>query len=136
MSFPSVSAQLIASQTLRFMRAYFAYDEGGIEELGEATREQVPLLIEQAEASLSGDRQFGVGFYRSERDFVEVRPVGKSQYMLWSDLISGNSNRGFVARFLQRKTHIDKIVEGRGLAVAAACDYFDCPRDEFERKYG
>ena len=85
------------------MRAYFAYDEGGIEELGEATREQVPLLIKQAEASLSGGKQFGVGFYRTERDFVEVRPVGKSQYMIWSDLISGNGNRGFLARLLQRR---------------------------------
>lgn len=65
------------------MRAYFAYDEGGIEEIGEATREQVLSLIEQAKASLTKDKQFGVGFYRSERDFFEVRPVGKSQYMLW-----------------------------------------------------
>jgi hypothetical protein len=118
------------------MRAYFAYDEGGIEELGEATREQVPLLIKQAEASLSGGKQFGVGFYLAERDFVEVRPVGKSQYMIWSDLISANGNRGFLARLLQRKTNINKIVAGRDLAVAAACEYFDCPRDEFERKYG
>jgi hypothetical protein len=118
------------------MRVYFSYVEGGIEELGETTREQVPLLIDQAEASLSGDKQFGVGFYRTERDFVEVTPVGKTQYMIWSDLISGNRNRGFVARFLRRKTHIDKIVAGRILAIAAACDYFDCQRDEFERKYG
>jgi hypothetical protein len=118
------------------MRAYFAYDEGGIEELGETPREKVPLLIEQAEASLSGDKQFGVGFYRTERDFVEVRPVGKSQYMIWSDLISGNDTRDFLARFLQRKSHIDKIVAGRELAVAATHDYFDCSREEFERKYG
>jgi hypothetical protein len=118
------------------MRAYFAYDEGGIEELGEITREQVPSLIEQAEASLTQDKQFGVGFYRSERDFFEVRPVGKSQYMLWSDLIADSGNRGFVARFLQRKTHINKIVDGRDLAVAAAYDYFESSREEFERKYG
>jgi len=118
------------------MNAYFAYDEGGIEELGETTRESVHSLIEQAEASLTGDKQFGVGFYRTERDFFEVRPVGKSQYMLWSDLIADSGNRGFVARLLQRKTHIEKIVVGRDLAVAAACDYFDCSREEFERKYG
>jgi hypothetical protein len=117
------------------MRAYFAYDEGGIEELGETTREQVVSLIEKAEASLSGDKQFCVGFCRSERDFFEVRPVGKSQYMLWSDIISGGGKRGFVARFLQRKTHINKIVE-RDLAVAAAYDYFECSREEFELKYG
>lgn len=118
------------------MRAYFAYDEGGIEELGERTREQVSALIEQAEASLTGDKQFGVGFYRSERDFFEVRPVGKSQYMLWSDLIADRGKRGFVARFLQKKSHIEKVVDGRDLAVAAAYDYFECSREEFERKYG
>ena len=117
------------------MRAYFAYDEGGIEELGETTRDQVPSLIEQAEGSLAGDKQFGVGFYRTERDFFEVRPVGKSQYMLWSDLISDGGNRGFVARFLQRKTHIEKIVSGRDSAVHAAYDYFESSREEFERKY-
>jgi hypothetical protein len=33
------------------MRAYFAFDEGGIEEFGETTKEQVLSLIEQAEAS-------------------------------------------------------------------------------------
>jgi hypothetical protein len=92
-------------------------------------------LIEQAEASLKGDKQFGVGFYRTERDFFEVRPVGKSQYMLWSDIISDVGSRGFVARFLQRKTHINRIV-GRDLATAAAYDYFECSREEFERKYG
>jgi hypothetical protein len=118
------------------MRAYFAYDEGGIEELGEASREQVPSLIERAEASLTQDKQFGVGFYRTERDFFEVRPVGKSQYMLWSDLIADSGNRGFVARFLRRKTHIEKIVSGRDLAAAAVHDYFECSREEFERKYG
>jgi hypothetical protein len=118
------------------MRAYFAYDEGGIEELGEATREQVLSLIARAEASLSGDKQFGAGFYRSERDFFEVRPVGNSQFMLWSDLIADSGNRGFVARFLRSKAHIEKIVSGRDLAVAAAYDYIECSREEFERKYG
>ena len=118
------------------MRAYFAYDEGGIEELGEATREQVLSLIEQAEASLTKDKQFGVGFYRLERDFFEVRPVGESQYMLWSDLIANTGNRGLVARLLQRRTHINKIVDGREFATAAAYDYFEFSREEFERKYG
>ena len=118
------------------MRAYFAYDEGRIEELGETTKEQVLTLIEQAEASLAKDKQFGVGFYRTERDFFEVRPVGESQYILWSDLIADSGNRGFVARFLRSKTHIEKIVDGRVLAAAAAYDYFECSREEFERKYG
>jgi hypothetical protein len=118
------------------MRAYFAYDEGGIEELGETTRERVPSLIEQAEAALLKDKQFGVGFYRSERDFFEVRPVGKSQFMLWSDLIADGGNRGFAARFLRRKAHIEKIVGGRDLAIAATYDYFESSREEFERKYG
>jgi hypothetical protein len=118
------------------MRAYFPYDEGGIEELGETTRERVSSLIEQAEASLTKDKQFGVGFYRSERDFFEVRPVGKSQYMLWSDLIADSGKRGFVARFLRRKRHINKIVSGRDSAVAAAYDYFESSREDFECKYG
>lgn len=75
-------------------------------------------------------------FYRSELDFFEVRPVGKSQFMLWSDLIADSGKRGFIARFLRSKTHIEKIVIGRDLAAAAAYDYFECSREGFERKYG
>jgi hypothetical protein len=32
--------------------------------------------------------------------------------------------------------HINKIVDGRDLATAAAYDYFQSSREEFERKYG
>lgn len=113
------------------MRAYKAFDDSGIEELGVVSREQVPVLIEAAEASLSG-KHFGVGFYRSEKDFVEVRPVGKSEYLIWSDCISGG--RGILGWF-SRKRHIQKTVSGRASAIEAALYYMDFSRDAFERKY-
>jgi len=118
------------------MRAYIAYDEGGIEELGEVDRDGVVPLIGRADAALSKDRQFGVGFYRSKKDFLEVRPVGKSEYLLWSDLIARTERAGFLGLFSRRKAHIDKIVAGREAAAAAVYCYMDHPREAFERKYG
>lgn len=117
------------------MRAYIAYDEGGIEELGEANKDQVLTLIDKADASLAGAKQFGVGFCRSEKDFLEIRPVGKSQYMLWSDLIVKGQSTGFASFFSRRKTHIDNIVNGREAAAGVVYNYMEYSREEFERKY-
>jgi hypothetical protein len=117
------------------MRAYIAYDEGGIEELGDVGKDQVLILIDKAEASLSSAKQFGVGFCRSEKDFLEVRPVGKSQYMLWSDLIIKAQSKGLGSFFSRRKTHIDTIVDGREAAADVVDNYMNFSREEFERKY-
>jgi hypothetical protein len=118
------------------MRAYLAYDEGGIDELGAIDKEQVVSLIEKADASLRTKKQFGVGFYRSEKDFLEIRPVGKSEYMIWSDIISGGGgSSGLLGFFSMRKTHIDKIVAGRETAAEAVFYYMDHSREAFERKY-
>ncbi|MDR7134081.1 hypothetical protein J2X06_001265 [Lysobacter niastensis] len=113
------------------MRAYKAFDESGIEELGPVSKDQVPALIAAAEASLSGE-SFGVGLYRSKKDFMEVRPVGKSEYLIWSDRISDGVG---VLGWLTRKQHIEKIVNGQAQAIEAALYYMDFSRDAFERKY-
>ena len=113
------------------MRAYKAFDESGIEELGPVSKEQVPALIAAAETSLSG-KSFGLGLYRSEKDFIEVRPVGKSEYLIWSDRITGG---GGILSWLARKPHIQKIVAGQAQAIEAAFYYMDSSRDAFERKY-
>lgn len=118
------------------MRAYLACDEGGIDELGAIDREQVAKLIDKANASLLTKKQFGVGFYRSERDFLEIRPVGGSEYMVWSDIISGGGgSSGLIGFFLKRKAHIEKIVAGREEAVEAVYYYMDHSREAFERQY-
>jgi len=117
------------------MRAYKAYDESGIEELGEVAKDQVPSLIERADASLATDKQFGVGFYRSEKDFLEIRPVGKSEYMIWSDRIVRNTSAGFLGSFSKTNSNIDKIVAGREKAVEAVLYYMDYSREAFEQKY-
>ncbi len=117
------------------MRAYLAHDDGGTEELGEAKKEQVLSLIDRAEASLATEKQFGVGFYRSEQDFLEVRPVGKSQYMIWSDVIASNTGSGFLGLLSKKKAHIEKVVVGREAAAEAANCYMDFSREAFERKY-
>lgn len=118
------------------MRAYLGYDEGGVEELGAIDKEQVVLLIDKADASLVTKKQFCVGFYRSEKDFLEIRPVGKSEYMIWSDIISGGGgSSGLLGFFSRRQTHIDKIVAGREAAAEAVFYYMDHSRDAFERHY-
>ncbi len=117
------------------MRAYIAHDEGGIEELGEVEKDQLLSLIDRAEASLATEKQFGVGFYRSEKDFLEVRPVGKSQFMIWSDVIAINTSSGLLGVFSKKKAHIEKLVSGREAAVGAVSYYMDYSRGAFEREY-
>jgi len=70
------------------MRAYLAYDDSGIKELGDVSKDDLPALIEQADASLATHKQCGVGLYRSEKDFLEIRPAGKSEYLIWSDRLA------------------------------------------------
>lgn len=118
------------------MRAYIAYDEGGIDELGEIDKEQVASLIDKADASLNVEKQFGVGFYRSKKDFLEIRPVGKSQYMVWSDLIANKQSSGLLSFFSWGKANLDKIVIGRDAAIEAVYYYMDYSREAFEQKYG
>ncbi len=117
------------------MRAYLAYDDGAIEELGDIERGQVASLIEKADGSLASDRQFGIGLYRNERDFFEIRPVGKSEYMLWSDIIAKSQSSGLLGFLFKRKTHIDKVVSGRDTAAEAALYYMEYSREAFERRY-
>jgi hypothetical protein len=117
------------------MRAYKAYDESRIEEIGDVSKDQVPSLIEQAEASLATAKYFGIGFYRTETDFLEIRPVGKFEYMVWSDRIASKANAGFLRLFSKANRHIEKVVTGRGKAVEAVLYYMDYSREAFEQKY-
>lgn len=114
------------------IRAYKAFDEAGIEELGFISRAQIQPLVLSAEASLA-ENAYGLGLYRSSRDFVEIRPVGKSEFLVWSDLIARKP--GWLYWFARRQ-HVERIVVGHARAVEAAHDYIDHPRDAFERKYG
>jgi hypothetical protein len=117
------------------MRAYIAYDDGGIDELGDADKEQVNALIEKAETSLATEEQFGIGFYRNKKDFLEIRPVGKSEYMIWSDIIAKNESPALLGIFSRRKGHIEKIVIGREAAAEVACYFMEYSREAFELKY-
>ena len=117
------------------MRAYMAYDDGGINELGEVDKAQVVPLIGKADASLTSEKQFGIGFYRNEKDFVEIRPVGKSEYMIWSDVIAKDRSPGFLGIFTRRKDHVEKIVTGHEAAAEAIYYYMDYSREAFESRY-
>ena len=117
------------------MRAYKAYDESGIEELGDVSKDQISSLIELADASLESKKQFGVGFYRSEKDFLEIRPIGKSEFMVWSDRIVKSASSGLMGFFQKKKSNIDKIVVGRDAAIEAVSYYMDYSREAFEQKY-
>jgi hypothetical protein len=92
-------------------------------------------LIDKADASLAAENRFGIGFYRSEKDFVEIRPAGKSEYMLWSDIITKSERSGILGFFSKRKNHIDRIIMGRLAAAEAVYYYIDHSREEFERRY-
>ena len=114
------------------MRAYKIYDELDMEELGDIKKGQISALLDEADASLSSDKPYGIGLYRSEEDFVEIRPVGHSGYLIWSDRLS--TPRGFMG-LLSRKKRIEKIIENRAQAIEAAICYMEQSRDEFEQKY-
>ena len=113
------------------MHAYKVFDDCRVEELGLVTKNLVPVLIDSAEDSLS-QRCFGIGICRSESDFVEVHPVGRSDYLIWSDRLSPLS----WYRRVFGKSRIDKVVHGHARAVEAVWFYMDHSREAFERKYG
>ena len=117
------------------MQAYKSFVESGIEELGEITKDQIPMLFDAAEKALEApdeNIQFALGFCRSEKDFLEITPVGKSQYLIWSDRIAPKKG---IAGWFGRK-RIEKIVTGRDQAIEAALYYWEHERGEFEETYG
>jgi hypothetical protein len=114
------------------MRAYLAYDDSGIKELGDVSKDDLPALIEQADASLATHKQCGVGLYRSEKDFLEIRPAGKSEYLIWSDRLAPRR----LLDLLRVKRHIDRVVIGREAAYQAMLYWMDNSREAFEQKYG
>ena len=111
------------------------YEQGEVKELGQVGRKQIRGLVEQADLSSVTVRPYGVGFYRSEADFLEITPVGRSEFLLWSDFIVKRSGGGLF-RFLRRdKRHIDTCIRGREAAIAVAHNYVDLSRQAFERKF-
>ena len=113
------------------MRAYKAFDDGRIEELGDIPSSHFVEYIEAAAESLGGD-SFGFGLMRSEKDFVEIRPVGNDQYLIWSDVLV--RRKGLLSALFSR-AHIEVLVDSRERALEAALAYENCPREEFERRY-
>ncbi len=113
------------------MKIYKCFDSGGIEELGELKSTDLPELLTQAVDSL-GNNDFGIGAQRSEKDFVEVRPVGKDQFMVWSDRICKTGT--FFQRLVQ-SGNIEKTIEGEKLALEVFRVYRNQSRESFEAKY-
>ena len=115
------------------MNAYKALGEGGIEELGPSAELDLAELIAIADGAVSDDTtSFGIGLARTDTDFVEVHPVGKDQYMEWSDRIC--NARSFWRRLTQ-PAHIQMIVHGRTAALQALEDFTRLSRQEFEDSY-
>lgn len=117
------------------MRAYMRYEQGEVKELGEVGRKQVQGLIDRADFSIVTPRPYGLGFYRSEADFLELTPVGQSEFLLWSDLITGRQDASLLRSLLRSKQHIDIIVKGREAAAAVVLEYMDSSRQAFERRF-
>ena len=118
------------------MRAYFAYGGGEISELGPAGLDELDSLLAQAEASLaepSAERQFGLGLCRSDDDFAQVSPVGRGEYLLWSDRIV---RKGGLLGLLARSRPIQPILQSRTAALEALRFYMQSSREAFEARYG
>ncbi len=94
------------------MKVYKCFDSGKIEELGDLNLTDLPELLPQAVYSL-GNNDFGIDAQRSEKDFVEVRPVGKDQFMVWSDRICKTGT------FFQRLVQSGNIALTRGIRPQA-----------------
>jgi hypothetical protein len=111
------------------VKVYKAYLESGIEEIGDKPLNVAIDLIRSARQS-EGNKEFGIGFYRSQGDFMEVRYVGMDRYLIWSDRIVGP-----LWKRLFSKHHIEKIVNGDQAALEAVTVYFEESRERFEKKY-
>lgn len=111
------------------LRGYRAYDDGTTEALGRVPVARIGELLAQAQAT-NGERGYGIGLYRDERDFLEARALRdggfafRSERLLrdsaWSRLSSGGRLEFSVANLEQ--------------AVAAFVCYTGMPRESFERK--
>jgi hypothetical protein len=113
------------------MNIYKCYDSGGIEELGFYNEKELPRLISQAVESL-GNNDFGIGVNRTEKDFVEIRPVGNNQFMLWSDRL--NKSGSFLSKIFQSR-NIQLTLKGEDEAIEAIKHYVMSSRERFEEKY-
>lgn len=111
------------------VKAYRAYLDSATEELGDATLDDVVALLLSARDSET-TRPFTIGFYRSERDFVEISYVGKDQWLVWSDCIA----LPFWRRLFFNR-HIRKVVHGVERASDAVKTYMEQPRECFEHTY-
>lgn len=72
------------------MRVYkLMSNDSSIEGLGDLSREQIMPLLTEADEDLRDDKeQFSIGLYRSEADYIEITPVGNSEYQAFSDIIA------------------------------------------------
>lgn len=114
------------------MRAYKTFEDSRPIELGEVTKDQIASLIDEIDPALTGNNPLGIGFCRSEEDFIEITPVGNSQYLIWSDCIAGT--KGFLSK-LFRQSPIQTTVKSLDDAIEAVIYFWDCSREEFEQKY-
>ena len=113
------------------MRIYKGYGTGKIEELGVLDQSVLAALLSEAVSSI-GKNDFCIGVNRSKSDFVEIRPLGKSQYMVWSDRLC---KTGKFWQRLSQTRNIQKIVEGKERAIEALDIYINESREAFERAY-
>ena len=113
------------------MIVYKGYDTGTIEELGVLDQSALSALLSEAVNSI-GKNDFCIGINRSKKDFVEIRPVGKSQYMVWSDRLC---KTGTFWQRLSQPRNIQKVVEGEERAIEALNTYMSESREAFERAY-
>ncbi len=112
------------------MKAYRAFDGSEIEAFGEMEFDQIFELIEESIGSLGGGREFGIGIFRSEKDVLEIRPVGNDIFLIGSDYIA----LPFWKKLFS-KNHMSPIVSGMGAVKNVIRSYTEKSRIECEKEY-
>ena len=113
------------------MNAYKAYESGEIEEILAFNENSLRKLLADSIASLGSD-YFCFGLQRSNKDFVEIHPVGKSQFIFRSDRLCKSGS--FWQRLTQSGT-IERKVESEEEVLSILNTYMHHTREEFESKY-
>ena len=113
------------------MKAYKGYESGEIEEILAFNENSLRKLLADSIASLESD-YFCFGLKRNKKDFVEIHPVGKSQFIVRSDRICKSGS--FWQRLSQSGT-IEKTVGSEAEVLSILSTYMHHTREEFESKY-
>jgi hypothetical protein len=114
------------------MKAYYADREkagrSGMTELGECTEADLDRLLNEATLK-GGAGSVAVGFYRSEKDFIEIDYVGREQFLIQSDRLFPPTS---VWRIFRTPRRLSTTITGAEKTKSFIQQYFRSDRKAFE----